>query len=217
MLQVAGKSRKKMADVEKSIDTSESPGVFPAPLNKRKILVACEIFRQEVLAVLPLDEAVEIVWIEAALHTCQAKLESALETALSQSNAQEASIHILFGNGCHPDICNQAKKYGVALPCAKNCIEIFCKNSEELQADNTLIMTPGWIRNWLGMMKNMGWDRVDMRINLGRYEKILVLDPGIDPLTEEEIFSFFDLAEIPLDIQPLDLSYFKSVLDEVLH
>jgi hypothetical protein len=205
-----------MAEIEKNIDVIDSAGVSSAPLKKRKILVACEIFRQELLAVLPPDEDVEIVWIEAALHTCQAKLETAIETALSQSSAQEANVHILFGNGCHPDICNQARKYGVTLPSAKNCIDIFCKNSEELQADDTLIMTPGWIRNWLGMMKNMGWDRVDMRINLGRYERILVLDPGIDPLTEEEIFSFFDLAEIPLDIQHLDLSYFKSVLDEVL-
>jgi hypothetical protein len=37
--------------------------------------------------------------------------------------------------------------------------------------------------------------------NLGRYDRILLLDPGIDPLSDEEILMFFDLTRIPIEIE----------------
>jgi hypothetical protein len=184
-------------------------------------LIACKIFAQELEAALPPGSDVEIIWLEAALHTDPVKLKDVLETAISEQSAQEADVRILFGNGCHPDICGQASRCGATLPAAKNCIEIFCEKADELQADHTMIMTPGWIRFWQSMMKSLGWDEVDIRTNLGRYDKILLLDPGlvnpgIDPLTEEEIFSFFELTQVPIDLQPLDLSHFKKVLAQIL-
>jgi hypothetical protein len=36
----------------------------------------------------------------------------------------------------------------------------------------------------------MGWDAEDIRINLGRYKKIVVFDVGIHPLTDEEMLVF---------------------------
>ena len=36
---------------------------------------------------------------------------------------------------------------------------------------------------------------------LGRYERILVLDAGIEPLTDEETLSFFDLVQVPVEIE----------------
>jgi hypothetical protein len=43
-----------------------------------------------------------------------------------------------------------------------------------------------------------------------------ILDPGKDPLTDEEILMFFDLAQVPIDIEPLQLDHFKCVLNEIL-
>ncbi|MDR3555784.1 MAG: DUF1638 domain-containing protein [Syntrophobacteraceae bacterium] len=184
---------------------------------KKRILIACEIFAREIEAGLPQDADVEILWIEAALHARPERLEEALKAALSAAEAIGNDIRVLLGTGCHPDLCSLTDSYGARLLPAKNCIEAFCgKLSKELEANRTMIMTPGWIRAWPGIMKEMGWNEIDVRINLGRYDKILLLEPGIDPLTEDEILCFFDLVQVPLDIQPLDLSHFKEILNEVL-
>jgi hypothetical protein len=53
-------------------------------------------------------------------------------------------------------------------------------------------------------------------MNLGRYERILVLDAGIDPLRDEEILEFFDLAQVPVDVEALDLEHFQTVLKDLL-
>ena len=65
-------------------------------------------------------------------------------------------------------------------------------------------------------MEALGWDEVDVRINLGRYDRILLLDSGIDPITNDEILMFFDLAQVPIDIEPLQLDHFKCILNEIL-
>lgn len=79
-----------------------------------------------------------------------------------------------------------------------------------------MIMTPGWVRAWPSIMKGLGWDEVDVRTNLGRYERILLVDPGLDPLTEEEIIDFFDLTQVPIECEPLDLQHFKNVVASLI-
>jgi hypothetical protein len=66
------------------------------------------------------------------------------------------------------------------------------------------------------MMEALGWNEVDVRINLGRYERILVIDAGIDPLTDEEILWFFDLVQVPLEIKKIDLSILRDLLSRLL-
>jgi hypothetical protein len=80
-----------------------------------------------------------------------------------------------------------------------------------------MIMTPGWVRAWPNIMAALGWDAVDVRINLGRYSRILLLEPGINPLNDEEILSFFDLTQVPIDIEPLELDHFEQTLTKLLH
>jgi len=62
----------------------------------------------------------------------------------------------------------------------------------------------------------MGWDEVDVRINLGRYQRILLLEPGLNPLNDEEILTFFDLVQVPIEVEPLELHHFRSTLTELL-
>jgi hypothetical protein len=54
---------------------------------------------------------------------------------------------------------------------------------KELEQNGAMLMTPGWVRAWPGIMASLGWDATDVRINLGRYQRILLLDPGINPWT----------------------------------
>jgi len=57
---------------------------------------------------------------------------------------------------------------------------------------------------------------VDVRINLGRYEKILVFDAGVHPLTDKEVLDFFDLTELVVEICPLDLWHFSSLIEKFI-
>jgi hypothetical protein len=65
-------------------------------------------------------------------------------------------------------------------------------------------------------MDALGWNEVDVRINLGRYERILIVDAGIEPLTDEETLSFFDLVQVPVEIGKIDLSIFRDLLSGLL-
>jgi hypothetical protein len=126
-------------------------------------------------------------------------------------------VQVFFGSGCHPDICRLTRRFGAGIAPVKNCIEAFCgEDAKKLEENRTMIMTPGWVRAWPRIMEALGWDEVDTRINLGRYDSILLLDAGVDSLSEEEILSFFDLVQVPIEIEPLNLDHFKCTLAEVL-
>jgi hypothetical protein len=44
----------------------------------------------------------------------------------------------------------------------------------------------------------------------------LSMDTGINPLSEEEILEFFDPIQVPIEIQPIRLDYFRSNRIELL-
>jgi hypothetical protein len=178
-----------------------------------KLIIACKIFYDELQSVLPAHADVEVVWVEAALHVNLDRLENELKAALSAAATNGAQIQLFLGIGCHPDIVKLSREYGALISPVKNCLEAFLgAKTKELEKDGTMIMTPGWVRAWPGMMAAMGWNEVDVRINYGRYNRILVLDPGINPLSDEEILEFFDLTQVPIEIEPLELDHFQRLL-----
>lgn len=182
-----------------------------------KILIACKIFYDELQSVLPSRPDIKVVWIEAALHANLDRLEGELKTSLTQAAASGAEVQILLGVGCHPDIAKLAGESGAQLAPVRNCIEAFLGvRQKELEINGTMIMTPGWIRAWPDIMASLGWDAVDVRQNLGRYNRILLLEPGISPLTDDEILAFFDLIQVPIDIEILDLTNFQDLIGSML-
>jgi hypothetical protein len=184
---------------------------------KSRVIIACKVFYDEMQQCLPPNADTEIVWIDAALHADLDRLEQALKSALSAAGAPETEVRMFLGVGCHPDMLKLVREYGATISPVKNCIEAFLgPKQQELEQDRTMIMTPGWIRAWPGIMAALGWDAVDVRINLGRYNRILLLEPGINPLTDEEILAFFDLTQIPIDLELLELQHFRQVLAELL-
>ncbi len=186
-------------------------------MKTHKILVACKIFENELQAILPSDADTQILWVEAALHVDFSRLEKRLRQCLSSARETGGSIRLLFGKGCHPQIDLIRKEYHAEMPWVKNCIEAFLgKKLTEAEKNSTMIMTPGWVRTWPDIMKALGWDEVDVRINLGRYHRILIMDSGIDPLTDEEILCFFDLVQVPIEIEHLDLCNFRVVVTELI-
>jgi hypothetical protein len=182
-----------------------------------KVIIACKVFADELQHVLKNEEGVEIIWIDAALHADLPRLAQELTRALAAIGENQENVRVFLGVGCNRDLVELAGKFGVSCSTVKNCLEAFVGNKvRELEQDRTMLMTPGWIRAWPGIMDSLGWDEVDVRINLGRYNRILLLEPGINPLNDEEILDFFDLVQVPIEVEPLDLQHFRSTLAELL-
>ncbi len=88
--------------------------------------------------------------------------------------------------------------------------------SQHLEDGDTMVMTPGWVRVLPQIMQSLGWDEVDVRINLGRYKRILIVDSGVKSLSDEDVLAFFDLTQVPLEIELLDLGHFRHEVAELL-
>ncbi len=183
-------------------------------------VIACGIFRDELPAVLPADSA-HIHWLDTALHAEPDRLARQLHKAgkAKRTNGNEAvrDVRLLIGSGCHPDMDRLAKHCGFRLAPFTDCIEAFAgPRRRELEAGRTMLITPGWVRAWPGRASAHGWDTTDMRIQHGRYDRILILDPGIRPVSSEEIFELFDLIQVPIEVEALNLGCFRETVDAVL-
>ncbi len=187
-------------------------------MTKPDVLVVCGVFADELESLLPDAGRPDILWLDPALHVNFDRLEGELVAALKKVNSADRNVRVLFGSGCHPDICRMVLNHGASIWSVGNCIEAFCgkEEKEALEADRTMIMTPGWVRAWPRIMEALGWDVVDVRINLGIYDRILLLEPGVNPLTEDEILEFFDLVQVPVEIRPCNLDRFRAVLDDLV-
>lgn len=177
------------------------------------VVIACKVLEKELLQSLPDNADIEIVWLEAGLHASLPRLEEALREAIDKAKPSGRKVSLLYGQGCHPEISSFLEKQGMAAFPVKNCIEaLLGKDAPEIKDTKTMIMTPGWVRAWPAIMDALGWNEVDVRINLGRYERILIVDAGIEPLTDEETLSFFDLVQVPVEIRKIDLAIFRDLL-----
>lgn len=191
-------------------------------MRKKRTLVACRIFEDEIHHVLQKEREsldVETVWLDAGLHSDISLLETELKAALAEVKSTAGdSVRVLYGRGCLPEIASLAQENGVSIPPANNCLGAFVGDKlKELEQCNTMVITPSWVRMWAKSMERLlGWTEVDFRMNLGRYDRILVLDPGLVPLTDEEILEFFDLVQVPVEVAPLDLDHFHQVLMELM-
>jgi hypothetical protein len=52
---------------------------------------------------------------------------------------------------------------------------------------------------------------VDARINFGSFDRIVVLDCGLFAITDEALFDFFEFTQVPVEVMPITLDYFKGV------
>lgn len=185
----------------------------------RNDIIVCKIFENELKSVVSENEDLRFHWIDAALHADPEKMKTAISDTISTIVSSNSKIGFLFGNGCHPDMCAIAQKYGVELPAEKNCIHAFLGISEtnKLEENRTMIITTGWIEAWQDIMSGLGWDEVDVRMNLGRYDRILLLDPGLVPLNDEALIEFYDRVQVPIETMAISLDYFKKfVMNKVI-
>jgi hypothetical protein len=203
----------------KPIQEDQAAKPIDLSISGRRALVACDIFSDELQAVFSPDWGeIEIVWLPVALHTNIPLLEGELEQTLTSLKSRGFDdLRVMYG-ACSPSIDVILGKNGAARPVHRNCMDIFLGPEIAVaESEGAIALTPGWIRAWPSIMAAMGWEDVDVRMNLGRYTRALVYDAGINPLTDDEILWFFDISELYVDIRPMNLEHLKHTLVSLLN
>lgn len=181
-------------------------------------IIGCGIFQEEaehLLAEANLD--FDIQWLEVGLHDNIERLEEALAEASAErcGPGREERLLFLYGTACLPEMKPFAGKLEAEILPVRNCLAALVGDEKlkQLEQNHTLVASPGWVRKmWLGRAGTVGgWTADDYRMQFGRYDLILVLDAGLNPLTDEEIITCFDLVQVPIEVQPCDLTFFRQL------
>jgi len=182
---------------------------------KRIPVVACGIFRYELEKLRPeleqeLGAELAVEYVSSGLDTNASKLEAALREATSRAGAGAA---LLYGCMCHPNMRELAEELGMPPPALASCRDMFVskEDQERIAADgNVFFLTPGGLKLWRETyIEGHGWDEVDGRINFGGIDRIVVLDCGLFEYTDEDLFDFYEFTQTPVEVEQIDLSYFK--------
>lgn len=206
------------------IDNKESnrplQGVSPSPQTDT-CLIACPIFQQELESVLSeLKLTPSIKYMHYTIHNNPLMMEEQLQEKVESAQSTNQHVRFLVGKHCKGkrDMSEVVKGCNGKIPQARNCIDMLIgdKLTKELQKNRTSLMTPAWIRMINQSIADGQWSVTDARVNLGWYNKILILDTGVDPLSDEQIMEFYDLTQVAIDILPVDLQYFKELLQDLL-
>ncbi|MDR2442639.1 MAG: DUF1638 domain-containing protein [Deltaproteobacteria bacterium] len=186
-------------------------------------IIGCDIFREELQWVLARHPELNVnpKWLKAGLHNDLNLLEKSLNEAFDSCH-DASDLRLMLGIGCLPQMPEIAKERNIALLPVKNCMEALLgpEKLRELEQNRTMVITPSWLRKtWFapdGLRMILGWDNVDFRQSFGRYDRILILDPGFMPITDEELLEAFEIIEVPLEVEPLDLNQFEKFVTEFL-
>lgn len=194
-----------------------SPGDRP----RKQHLIACPIFARELAAVLGQAGAGATVhFLDYMVHNRPETMERELARAISSARADGAAISLLVGRECQAlqPLAAIAGACGGVLPEGHNCLEIILgrERARALQENRTTVMTPAWIEMINKSIADHFWTVADARINLGWYDKILLLDSGLEPLDEAMIMAFFELTQVPIEIMPVALDHFQKVVRQLL-
>jgi hypothetical protein len=179
-------------------------------------LLSCGIFKYELEAIRPqleqeLGAELAARFLPPALDLNFNRLEESLRQDLSDSKASTA---LLYGCMCHPNMTALAKELNAVLPAPSNCLQMFISPERREQLENgetVFFLTLGGLRQWKDIyIDGHGWDDVDGRINFGYIDKIILLDSGAFQYSDEELFDFFEYTQTPIEVEPIDLEYFKN-------
>ncbi len=188
---------------------------------KKHHLITCPIFAAELAAVLSQSTAMPTVqFMDYRVHFSGELMATEVAKGVATAEIEGAAISFLVGRECESlqPISSIAKNCGGLLPDGLNCLEIILgqEKARELQENRSTVMTPAWIKMITNSIADGHWTMDDARINLGRYDCIILLDFGLEPLSDEMILEFFELTQVVIEILPVSLDHFKQVVDQLL-
>jgi hypothetical protein len=195
-------------------------------MNKRTIpVLSCGIYQAELEKVLPeIEEELGVDlrarYLPPALDVNESRLAEAIAGGLSEINAPGAEdkqpLLLLYGRMCHTDMAGITQGTAAVYPGAANCVEAFLSPEKKKELDatgNVYYLTMSGLKLWREIyQQGHGWDAVDARINFGSFDRIVVLDCGLFEITEEALFDFFEFTQVPVEVMPITLDYFKGLV-----
>jgi len=178
-------------------------------------LVVCGILHDEVTAVLRQEGLTSpVFYLAPAPCINYANMERQLTLLLSRAAKVARRTVVLIGL-CHPNLEEILARYNAERVPINDCFDaLLGKERRRLEREaNTFFTTPTWLRHWRrALQQGMGWNADDARQNFGRNQRILLLDAGVTPVTDEEILAFFDYTEVPVEPLEIDLSNLARLL-----
>ena len=187
-------------------------------MTNERCIIACPIFKDELNAVLPSGMEGRIHFMDRRIHNDAKCMYQELQKAAS--SLTHCDISILVGHDCYSDISisDFAKSINARLPAEKNCIEAIlgAEKTETLQRNRTTIHTRGWMEMISQSAADDPITKDSIRIELGHFDRILLVDYGIKPFSDEEILTYYDLVQVPIDVQTVQLNYFETVIGKLL-
>jgi hypothetical protein len=192
------------------------------PMAQRRVIVGCGILEDELSYVLKDERGFdcELVWLKSGYHVRTDLLARKLAEALDGGGLKDGpELRVLYGSSCLLDLDPEFRAGLRSLP-TENCLTamVGLKRLRELERDRTMVVTNSWIRRiYLSPDEEFPiWDPAEMRMQLGRYDRILVLDTGLDSFTDEEILTAYDLMGVVLEFEKCDLGYFRRLITDFL-
>ncbi len=189
--------------------------------NDQHCLIACPIFRKELEhALTELNLSPRIHYMHYTIHNSPIKMEEELQSGVKQAITTGTEARFLVGKHCKGtrDIGEIVDSCGGKIPQSRNCIDMLIGTefANTLQENRTSLMTPAWISMINQSIKDGQWTVTDARLALGWYNKILLLDTGVDALSDEQIMEFYDLIQVEIEILPVTLDHFQGLLKDLL-
>jgi hypothetical protein len=198
-------------------------------MNKRTIpVLSCGIYQLELESVLPeikaeLGAELRVRYLPPALDVNETRLAEAIARGLADNAPGEAGDKkpslLLYGRMCHTDMAGITRGTGAVYPGAANCVEAFLSPEKKREIDatgNVYYLTMSGLKLWREIyQQGHGWDAVDARINFGSFDRIVVLDCGLFEITDEELFDFFEFTQVPVEVMPITLDYFKGMVTDI--
>jgi len=180
-------------------------------------IIACGIFEKEIEALRrELGFPFEAHYLGAGLHVDFDDLKGALVAELEkcQNNGTEGII-VVYGQ-CHPQIDEILRPYHASLVACQNCVDAFItrKGMENKAKDGLFFyLSPGWLDAWKDIFRRLNWGVEEARMQMGSFRGCVYLDTMKDAQErQEELLEFFDFTNLPFEIMPVDLGYFKSLI-----
>ena len=183
-------------------------------------IVVCGMLKDELAAVLR-QEHLSLPVFSLAPAPCidYQVLRRQLAGALTRAKTAADDVLLVIGR-CYPDIDDLAARHGARRLDVHDCFEALLGREERKRLDreaNTFYTLPAWLKHWRrAFAKGMRWDAVDVRQNFGHYERILLLDSGLRPVSDEQILEFFDYTGVPIEVRPVGLENLSQLLLEEL-
>ena len=180
-------------------------------------IIACGIFEKEIEALrTELGFPFEAHYLGAGLHVDFDDLLGALVAELEKCQKEGSEGTIVVYGQCHPKIEDILKPYHAALAACQNCVDAFItRKGLEKKAQNGLFfyLSPGWLDAWKDIFSRLNWGPEEARMQMGSFRGSVYLDTLKDAAArEEELLQFFDFTNLPFEIMPVDLGYFKSLI-----